>query len=187
MAGRWRYRIWQFGQHLKARPLSEEETAEVRVVLKPAEFTLFERQPIVAQQHGYRVMRTLKSAGHSDRALLAAALLHDIGKSLIRSAWWDRPLVVLGQALLPQLVARWSRGEANGWRRPFVVYAFHAEWGADEAGKAGSSAVTVDLIRRHQDFSIGSHELIYRPDLLVSPDGNQHQLLTLLRWADDRN
>lgn len=169
------YRLRQFWQASSSIPLSYDARSQIRSVLAPAELELFERQSVTDQQHAYRVMRTLSLAGHDEPELLAAALLHDVGKSFRKTYWWDRPLVVLLKALAPGLSARLAKGDAGSWRRPFVVKERHAEWGADAARKAGSSAVTVVLIRKHQDR-------------LCQDDGDREgRLLALLQWADDNN
>jgi hypothetical protein len=169
------YRVRQFWQALSAGPLPEEAWIDIRSVLAPAEFVLFERQSHGDQQHAYRVMRTLRSAGRNEPELLAAALLHDVGKSFCRTYWWDRPLVVLLQGLVPGWSARLASGNVGSWKRPFVVKEQHAEWGADAAKKAGCSATTVVLIQRHQDP-------------LRQCDGDRAtRLLAWLQWADDNN
>jgi hypothetical protein len=116
----------------------------------------------------------LRSAGHDDPDLLAAALLHDIGKTRYRMPIWVRSLLVLAEAFVPGRVARWGEGEAKGWRRPFVVRARHAEWGAEMAKAAGSRPLTVALIGRH-DKGVGT------------AGGYEDELLGRLQWADDEN
>jgi hypothetical protein len=169
------YRVRQFWQALKAGPLSDERWQDVSSVLAPAEFELYRRQSHGDQQHAYRVMCTLRSAGHEEPDLLAAALLHDVGKSFANTFWWDRPLVVLVQAVAPGWSANLANGDANSWRRPFVVREQHAKWGADAASKAGSSASTIALIRKHQ-VPPGQ-----------SSDDRETRLLAWLQWADDIN
>lgn len=169
------YRFWQFWQAIRAEPLLEEGAAEVAGILHLEELELFYSQDLAVQQHGYRVMKSLKGAGYDDPDLLAAALLHDVGKGEVRSEWWDRPLVVMGQALLPRRAAGWASGNAEGWRRPFVVKAAHPDWGANAAEACGSSPFTVKLIRDHQ---IPLHEPI---------ESHEGHLMALLQWADNMN
>ena len=40
----------------------------------------------VGERHGLDVLRTLQEAGHEDRTLLRAALLHDAGQAALRDA-----------------------------------------------------------------------------------------------------
>lgn len=120
--------------------------------LSPALIAIFRRMTPSEQAHSAAVLRRLQAAAHNDPDLLAAALLHDAGKSLSPLSVLDRVLIVLGKRLLPRLSRRWGEGEPRGLRRPFVVAARHADWGADLASAAGASPRTCDLIRRHQDF-----------------------------------
>lgn len=169
------YRVWQFWQVLKARPLEREDEIEIATILNPDELELFLRQDIGGQQHALRVMRKLKEAGHDDAELLAAALLHDVGKTTTLSKWWDRPVVVLGQALLPARSAQWASGDKNGWHRPFVVKKYHPDWGATAAASKGSSPLTAALIKRHEQLDKGDAQ------------GREDRLLALLQWADNQN
>ncbi|MFZ0548548.1 MAG: HD domain-containing protein [Candidatus Promineifilaceae bacterium] len=136
---------------------------------------LFGRFSVSEQQHSYRVYAALKQSGEDDPDLLAAALLHDVGKTTMPRSWWDRPVVVLGQAFLPGKAAVWSKGDVTRFTRPFVVKARHAGWGASLAEEAGSSAKTVALIRSHD-----------QPPPAEMDDKWIAQL-ALLRWADDRS
>ena len=173
--GRIRYRIWQFWQAVKARPFTEKSKLEISETLSEKELALFHRQKLSAQQHSYRVMQTLKSAGQNDPDLLAAALLHDVGMADTNSSWWHRPIVVLAQATVPKQSAKWAEADLIGWRRPFMIRAKHPEWGARAAAQCGSSERTVALIRRHQD-----------PISDDSPD-ELGKLLAQLQWADNNN
>ena len=170
-----RYRVWQFWRAWVARPLPPAAWKEIGDVLDSSEQDLFSRQSLAGQQHGYRVMRMLKLAGHGDPDLLAAALLHDVGKIHSQGGRWAKSIVVLAEAFLPEKANAWASGEPKGWKRPFVVKARHAEWGASSAKAAGSSPLTVSLIRRHQG-----------PRLSVLVD-DEDRLLALLQRADDMN
>ncbi len=167
LAVRLLYRARQFRLALFGPWPSVPEEA-LRPYLSPALIALFRRMSPSEQAHSLAVLRRLKEQGHSDPALLAAALLHDVGKSLSPLSVFDRVLIVLGKRFAPRLARRWGEGKASGLRRPFVVAAHHPAWGADLAAAAGASPRTCDLIRRHQDFS--------------SPDD---ALLTALQRADD--
>jgi hypothetical protein len=81
----------------------------------------------------------------------------------------------LAQVLFPKQSMQWSKGENRGWRRPFVVRANHPEWGAQAAAACGSSAITVELIRRHQKVAEKNME------------SDLKERLALLQWADNRN
>lgn len=169
-----RYRVWQFWQALGAKPLTAVAWDEVTAVLSASELALFSQFSASEQRHSYRVLCQLQEAGLTEPALLKAALLHDVGKVKYPLRLGDRVLVVLGYHLWPQQAAQWAAGEAEGWQRPFVVKARHPEWGADMAQAAGSDALTISLIRRHQD------------KFESEPANEEDRLLQQLQWADDR-
>lgn len=144
-------------------------------MLSDAEFKLFLSFDQGEQWHSYQVMYTLQKAGHIQRELLQAALLHDVGKTRSPLSVWDRALIVVLKKLMPEKTAVWGQHAAEGWKRPFVVKAQHPEWGASMAETAGSSELVVNLIRRHQDVL---------PEMVYS---QEDKLLRLLQWADDQN
>lgn len=150
--------------------------AEIESVLNPAERSLFARFSLSDQNHGWRVLTLLRSQQADDPALLKAGLLHDIGKTRTRITVIDRSLAVAGKVLLPGQTGKWGMIElekAKRFERPFVVRRQHAAWGADMVAEIGGDALTVELIRRHQDkLSEAAHN---RAD----------QLLKILQWADN--
>ncbi len=168
-----RYRVGQFLRALTAR-VSEEEVERAIRILTPEAQALFRSQATQDQRHALEVHHALRQAGHTNSQLLAAALLHDAGKSAVRFPAWQRGAIVLLNRFAPRLLARLSRGEPQGWRRPFVVHALHPEAGARWAQEAGCSPLTVALIRRHQDR-------------LASCQNEEDQLLAALQAADSLN
>ncbi len=168
------YRVGQFWRLWTIKELPADARAEVTAVLTPSQWQLYSRFSPGDQWHSYQAWRTLQQAGHSQPDLQVAALLHDVGKTQVQLTLWERTLIVLTEKLLPQKLAVWGQGDAQGWKRPFVVKAQHPAWGAEMAAAAGCTPLTVSLIRRHQD-KMG--------DSVTSED----QLLRLLQWADDQN
>ena len=144
------YRVTQFLRALTAR-VSAEEVEQATRLLTPEAQALFCRQAIQDQRHALAVYRTLQQAGHTDPRLLAAALLHDVGKAAGRLPSFFRVVIVLMGRLAPRMLARLSQGEANLLNGPFVIHARHPERGAHWAGEAGCSPLTVALIRRHEE------------------------------------
>jgi hypothetical protein len=146
-------------------------------VLSPAEYALFQAMQPSEQLHSLRVLYRLSEMGQRHPNLLAAALLHDVGKSRLPLRIWERALIVLSQACLPQPARSWGQAAAKpaGWRKAWIVAQHHAGWGAEMASHAGSPALTVSLIRRHQD-------------VLVEPSQcEEDHLLALLQAADDES
>lgn len=168
------YRLSQFWRNVTAQPLTALEQDEIAEKLNPEELVLFRLMSTSDQRHAYRVFKLLQASGHSDADLLAAALLHDVGKIRADLSAWDRTVAVLGETFIPQKAKAWGEGGAGGWRRTFVVREQHAGWGAALAGDAGSREGVIDLILRHQD------------PLPVNESGEDERL-TLLQWADDQN
>jgi hypothetical protein len=154
-----RYRLGQTCQQLgSARPLTEEEDAEVARRLPPPALTLFNTMATADKRHALRVYRGLQKRGCSEEDMLAAALLHDVGKAWGRVPFWTRPAVVLGRRLLPALLRRLvvypaaldtpARAPLD-WRRALSYAWFHAEVGAQLAAAAGMPERVVVYIRTH--------------------------------------
>lgn len=169
------YRVNQLWWNLTAEPLPESVRQEIESVLSPAQSELFFRFQKSDQWHAYRVYTTLRESSQSQPDLMAAALLHDVGKTRVNLKVWDRILIVMVARLLPEKSSRWGAGDVNSWKRPFVVRQFHPQWGADMARAAGSTDLTFDLIRRHQDPLPGTSRSM------------ADDLLQQLQWADDLN
>jgi putative nucleotidyltransferase with HDIG domain len=164
------YRASQFLQALLPPPTIEAARLadpHLPAALQP----LYQRLSRAEQSHALAVLRALLGAGHTDPDLLAAALLHDIGKTRAPLHLPDRVLVVLAQRFAPAALESWSRGAPRGWRRPFVVAAQHADWGAEILEQSGASARLVDLVRRHHAA-------------LPPPGADADDLLAALQHAD---
>jgi putative nucleotidyltransferase with HDIG domain len=122
--------------------------------LPPAALELFQVMPRYDRQHGLSVFRTLREGGHVEPELLAAALLHDVGKTVHQpgaSRLGHRVAGVLLRALWPDLLERIGQDRSANWRRPFFVQKHHAAIGAELAREAGCSRKTVELIGHHKD------------------------------------
>ena len=168
------YRVRQFVDALLAR-VSSEELREADGFLPPGAQELFRKMSVPDQCHSLSVMRTLRRTGHSNADLLAAALLHDVGKADAKIYSWHRATIVLSKRFAPGLLAWLTGGEPYGWRRPFVIHRQHMEIGAQWAAQAGCSPLTVSLIRRHQE------------PLRREPVGDEERLLIALQHADGIN
>ena len=176
------YRSRQFFGALRAR-LEKEERAEVAAHLTPAEQRLFSAMDLRDQRHALDVFRVLKSGGQRDASLLAAALLHDVGKGPIRL--WQRVAFVLLRVVSPRLLRRLASADAppagggsafdRGWRGALGRSLNHAERGAALAKAVGSTAETVRLIRLHRSPTSASS---------AEPAGDD-VALALLQAADE--
>jgi len=198
------YRVSQFCRALVAW-VPKRELSLLSEYLTPPQVALFQRMPRSDQRHGLDVFHALRRKQHRDRDLLAAALLHDVGKSGGQLRLWHRVLIVLISALRPQLLGRLAsppepalslalsvvEGKVEGlggteeglasdetysWRYPFFVHQQHPELGAQLAQAAGCSPTTVELIRRHQ-----------RPLSNNPLETRQDELLAALQEADGVN
>lgn len=169
------YRVRQFVR--AAGSWIRSDDADIAIAagyLPPEAIKLFRAMSRYDRQHALKVMQALERQGHTERDLLAAALLHDAGKNVTqegRVRLWHRVAVVLMHVARPGLLVRLAEGGRQGWRRPFYVALTHAAIGAEAAAQAGCSEVTVDLIRRHED----AQEQIHDP------------LLAALQAADSEN
>lgn len=168
------YRVRQFIHTLRPGD-RHRQLAVAAEHLPPPQLLLFRGMPAPDRAHGVRVLRTLQEAGETDADLLAAALLHDVGKSTHPLRPWERALIVLLERMAPFLTERLGRSEPEGWGRPFAVAARHPEWGAALVEEIGGSPRLVRLIRHHQDGP------------RVPAKGDFDRALQSLQAADDRN
>ncbi len=198
------YRVYQFFVAVKAglpewaggvsKILSSNDATLVQSILPTdSQQNLFAQMPPNDQRHAIAVARSLQQANYNNPALLQAALLHDVAKSMGQPII-HRVLIVLFETFWPAALHRLSAGDewrmtndgssANStirsfpwWRRPFVVHAHHAAIGAVWAQRVGCNPPAVRLIRRHQDKLAEN----------TGADSEQDKLLTALQWADDLN
>jgi hypothetical protein len=148
------YRVYQFWRSVTARGLNEADRAILDATLPPGGRALFASMSTNDQRHSLTVFRVLSARGCGDPDLLAAALLHDVGKGGGRVPLWVRPPVVLLHAFAPGLLHRLTRRPAPDrsvpwWRRAFYNSWHHAEVGAELAAAAGLSGRAALLIRTH--------------------------------------
>jgi putative nucleotidyltransferase with HDIG domain len=149
-----RYRLWQVWHRLTAR-VTEADLAPVRTLLPPGGQQLFATMSRGDQRHSLDVYAALAATGCADQDLLAAALLHDVGKGDHRVRFVMRPTIVLLKAGAPDLLLRLAGPSAlapvGWWRRPFRDAWHHAELGALLAERSGLAPRVVTFIRTHHD------------------------------------
>ena len=144
-----RYRVYQFVRSLLPRPLDADDRRILEATLPPAGRALFATMSRNDQRHSLTVYRSLRDRGCEDADLLAAALLHDVGKGGGRVPLWARPPVVLLHRFAPEALDQLSETPNAWWRRPFYYARRHADIGADLAAQVGLSARVVEMIRTH--------------------------------------
>ena len=169
------YRVRQFLWAAGAWVRSEEvEVAVLDRYLPPPAVEVFQAMPRYDQRHALMVFRALQQQGHIEPDLLAAALLHDVGKSVPQGKGlrlWHRVAAVLLHTFWPGSLERLAQDKPGSWRWPFFVQQHHAVLGTELARQAGCSPITVDLVRRHEDL----------------PEPTDNLLLAALKAADSKN
>ena len=168
LGNRIRYRARQFWRALGAG-LDRDAPLEAAKWLELKELNLFLEMSAVGRRHGADVARTLLAWGHRERSIMAAALLHDVGKDMGgRVPLPHRVATALLAAFWPQALAWMAQ---RPWGKGFRPHFTHPELGAWLAEEAGSNPLTVELIRHH-------HE----------PPGSEADPLRLALWqADNEN
>lgn len=165
------YRLGQVRQQLGfVAPLTANDYAEVERWLPESALPLFRTMSAADQQHSLRVCRGLLACGCQEEHLLAAALLHDVGKAEGRVPFWTRPVIVLGKALAPGWLKRsmldlerLEQGDGAIWQRALSYAWWHAEVGAKLAAEAGLSEQATLYIRTHHQAN-GPAALLHQID-----------------------
>ena len=161
------YRLQQVYQQLGfVAPLTCKDYAEVELWLPASALPLFRQMSAADQQHSLRVCRGLQARGCVERDMLAAALLHDVGKAQGRVPFWTRPVIVIGKLLAPAMLTKLvvepqccEIQKLSRWRRNLSYAWWHAEVGAELAAAAGLSERTVLYIRMHHQSTGPAAEL----------------------------
>jgi hypothetical protein len=120
--------------------------------LRDPELALWARMSGPDRRHAVGVARrTAERLGGeraAGRSVLAAALLHDVGKVAAGLGTWRRvPATWLARGADRQQALAWSN--TGGFRRRVGLYRRHGELGGDMLALAGSDPVTVAWAREH--------------------------------------
>jgi hypothetical protein len=121
-----------------------------RAQLLPSEVELWKRMSNPDRRHAAGVARDVeRSLGHeATRPVLAAALLHDVGKIESGLRTYGRVIATLcGMTMGREQAKTWTRG--RGFTRRVGLYLRHAELGGDMLDMAGSEALTSAWAREH--------------------------------------
>ncbi|TMC60250.1 MAG: HDIG domain-containing protein [Chloroflexi bacterium] len=143
------HRIRQFSRALGAS-VDPRELLELAEYLDAAQRDLFRRMSTGDQRHSLNLFYRLRAQGETDDALLQAALLHDVGKSLVCIRTWQRVAHVLLGRVAPRRWEHFCLSPKRDWRYAFHVLAHHTELGAELARAAACNDEVIALIRNHQ-------------------------------------
>lgn len=126
----------------------EEEWAQSQLL--PSEVALWRRMSNPDRRHAAAVARAVeRSLGHeAARPVLAAALLHDVGKVESGLRTYGRVIATLCGMIVGRDHAKlWMR--SRGFTRRVGMYLLHPELGGDLLGMAGSDPLTEAWTREH--------------------------------------
>lgn len=134
---------------LSPRPLDPADHRWVHEVLLPGEAELWSRMSLADRKHAAGVAREVRRLlPDADRPVLAAALLHDVGKVDSGLGTVGRVLATVAAAALGRVrVASWH--DAGGVRGRIGRYLRHDSIGARMLSDAGSASLTVTWAREH--------------------------------------
>jgi hypothetical protein len=146
----------RFAQGVRAlRParIPANRDAVLGSVLTAPQAAAFRELPAFDQVHLLDVHDRLKNAGVSDPNLLAAGLLHDIGKvdAHGRVGLPDRVIRVLLRRVSPRLLARLAASPSPGPLHGLHLSVHHPRLGAERARALGCAPRTIALIACHED------------------------------------
>lgn len=118
--------------------------------LLPGEQALWHRMAGPDRRHAVGVARRVeRGLGHeASRPVLAAALLHDVGKVESGLGTYGRVIATLSAAVAgPDMAGTWRK--QRGFARRVGLYLHHDRLGADLLALAGSDDLTVAWAREH--------------------------------------
>lgn len=129
---------------------SEADRAWVESVLSESEYALWRRQYGPDRRHTAAVAREVERRLGDDATppVLAAALLHDIGKIDADLGTWGRVVATLSARVAGGETAElWTK--STGFTRKVGLYVKHPAIGADMLAMAGSDPLTVAWAAEH--------------------------------------
>ena len=129
---------------------SEADRAWIESVLSDDEYALWRRQYGPDRRHTATVAREVQRrlGNEATSPVLAAALLHDIGKIDADLGTWGRVVATLSAKVAGRDTARlWTK--STGFTRKVGLYLQHPEIGADMLEMAQSDPLTVAWAEQH--------------------------------------
>ncbi len=139
------------------RPIPSDDQW-VRSHLLPGEEDLWGQLSAPDQRHGLQVARDVDAVlPEADRPVMAAAVLHDVGKLVCGYGTYARVVATvfwgaIPAPLRPKFAFGWSDGKGPGRFAParkLGQYRIHPELGRDLLREAGSDTFTADWAAQH--------------------------------------
>jgi hypothetical protein len=142
--------VGRFFGSLRPGGPSRRNVQWVRSVLSPREYALWQRMSGPDRRHSSHVARAVQRAlgDHAPTEVLAAALLHDVGKIHSGLRTFGRVVATLTiKTAGRDEVASWS--QVGGIHRRIALYQNHPAIGGDDLELAGSHPLTTAWTREH--------------------------------------
>lgn len=146
----WGHLARRFFSSLRPGGPKQPEDEWARSQLLPAEQALWARMSNPDRRHAAGVARDVeRSLGNeATRPVLAAALLHDVGKIESGLRTYGRVVATLcGMVVGREQAKMWMR--SRGFTRRVGMYLLHPDLGGDLLGMAGSDPLTEAWAREH--------------------------------------
>ncbi|HXH58331.1 HD domain-containing protein [Iamia sp.] len=142
--------VRRFVGSLSPRTPSAADGVWAETQLLDEEVELWRRMGRADRRHVIGVARRVEAALGNDatRPVLAAALLHDIGKLESHLSTYGRVVATFSIRVAgPEAAGAWT--QTRGFTRRVGLYAQHEALGAEMLELAGSDPLTVALVREH--------------------------------------
>jgi hypothetical protein len=140
----------RFVGSLSPRGPGADAEAWVAERLLPGEQALWARMSPADRRHAHGVARRVERALGSEatRPVLAAALLHDVGKTDSGLGTYGRVVATLSGAVGGRSMAEAWKAR-TGFTRRVGLYLLHPDLGADQLALAGADPLTVAWAKEH--------------------------------------
>jgi hypothetical protein len=144
--------VARFAGSLLPIPVGADDLRWVGEVLTPAELGLWLKLRRADQRESVQVGRRAEQELGADARpeWLAAALLHDVGKTDARFGPYRRSVATVAGALAPSMVAAWRESSSDFTRR-VALYLDHAAVGATAIRVAGGREAVAAWAEAHHD------------------------------------
>lgn len=150
MAGRAAHLVKRFFGSLRPGGPPHADIDWVADQLTPEELELWRRMNGPDRRHSVQVARTVEAdlGEEATRPVLAAALLHDVGKIEAGLSTYGRAIATVSGAVAgPDAAVDWAKG--RGFTRRVGLYLLHPKLGGDHLGMVRSDPLTEAWTREH--------------------------------------